>query len=446
MKLFKKFKRKFLKFPNSAISSKEREFTYREFLLAAENFSEKIKNFRCAAILCSDEAFAAMAFVSCLAAGVTAVPLSERYGEDYCKKIIEFVNPDAVISDENGMLAVKKTNLSEFDTKNACCAAIMCTSGTTGTPKGVMLTEKNLLTNILDICRYFNMTQKDKILISRPIYHCAVLSGEFLTGIFKGASIKFSNEKFNPIKIGREIENSNITVFAATPTVFSLLSRLKTDFTALKKIVISGECLDEVTAQKINEKFGNKEIYSVYGLTEASPRVTYLPPEFFKSNFSSVGKPLKSIKIKIIDGMLYIKGENVMKGYYKNPGLTKKVLKKGWLCTGDMAEIDKNGFVKIKGRKDNLIIKAGMNIYPAEIESRLKTDERVKEVLAYGFKSKTGSTDIGLKISGDFSSKDEVKKMCVSLLPEFQIPVKIDILKSLPKNATGKIKRRNSKC
>lgn len=441
MKLYKSLKRKFLNFPNSVISSEKYEFTYREFLSSAVKFSERLSDYKCCAIMCEDEAMAAMAFVSCLASGVTAVVLSERYGKAYCRKIIDFVTPEAIISDKNGGLMVEETALKGYDPGKAHPAAIMCTSGTTGTPKGVMLSDINILSNILGICRYFKVTQNDKILISRPIYHCAVLTGEFLTAVFKGADIRFLSGKFNPIKIGREIEKSNITVFASTPTVLGMLSRLKSDLFSLKKIVISGECLDCETAKKIYEKFSDKDIYSVYGLTEASPRVSYLPCKLFKSNFSSVGKPLKGIKIKLNDGVLFIKGKNVMLGYYKNPELTKKVLKKGWLCSGDMAQIDKKGFIKILGRKDNLIIKAGMNIYPAEIENRLKSDERVKEVLAYGFKSKTGSTEIGIKISGDFSSLAEVKEMCLRLLPEFQIPVKIDIIKSLPKNATGKIKR-----
>jgi acyl-CoA synthetase (AMP-forming)/AMP-acid ligase II len=116
-------------------------------------------------------------------------------------------------------------------------------------------------------------------------------------------------------------------------------------------------------------------------------------------------------------------------------------LKKGWLCTGDAALISIEGFLKIKGRNDDLIIKAGMNIYPAEIESTLKCDPRVKEVLAFSYENRFG-TQIGLKIAGDFPSVSEIRELCNKLLPPFQRPSKIELVKELLKNGSGKIIRR----
>lgn len=116
-------------------------------------------------------------------------------------------------------------------------------------------------------------------------------------------------------------------------------------------------------------------------------------------------------------------------------------MKNGWLYTGDIAVLNKTGFIKIIGRDDELIIKAGMNIYPQEIERVLSSDKRVKEVLVYGFKSDSGVVQIGLKLAGDFLSVSEVKQLCIDRLPVFQIPSRIELVNDLPKNGSGKIIR-----
>lgn len=132
-----------------------------------------------------------------------------------------------------------------------------------------------------------------------------------------------------------------------------------------------------------------------------------------------------------------------MLGYYQEPEKTFAVLKDGWLCTGDIAIINDAGFLKIKGRNDDLIIKSGINVYPAEIEGILKQDARVKEVLVYGYQDSI-STQIGIKLAGDFSTVEEIKQLCTKTLSSFQIPSRIELVCELPKNASGKVMRRES--
>jgi acyl-CoA synthetase (AMP-forming)/AMP-acid ligase II len=250
------------------------------------------------------------------------------------------------------------------------------------------------------------------------------------------------------------IEKYEITAFCGTPTLLSMMARFnrsaRTD--TLKHICISGECMSRETGHKISQAFSNSNIYHVYGLTEACPRVSYLPPKYFSDHPDCVGIPLKSVSIRIInmsgdvckeneEGMLFVKGDNVMLGYYRDPNKTQKILRDGWLCTGDIATINKSGFLKINGRNDDLIIKSGMNIYPAEIEAELKKDPRVKEVLIYGINNQFG-TQIGLKMVGDFKSVEDIKQLCVSSLPSFQVPSIIELTDELPKNGSGKIIRR----
>ena len=140
--------------------------------------------------------------------------------------------------------------------------------------------------------------------------------------------------------------------------------------------------------------------------------------------------------------MLWIKGENIMAGYYNDPEKTAEILKDGWLCTGDLAMFNDIGLLKIKGRTDGLIIKAGMNIYPQEIENALKSDPRVRELYVCGHNDEKLGTHIVLNIAGDFSDVSDVKEMCRLLLPSYQMPSRINLVNELPKNASGKIIRR----
>lgn len=437
------------------ICENEAQISFEEAAIWAEEFAKKISGFSCCAILCSSEMATAMSLLACFAAEVTAVPLSMRYGKSHCNKILNTISPDAIIMDTNGEIAVYKLKDSQYITPDQHPALIMCTSGTTGRPKGVMLSEQNIITNTSDIADYFKMSKDDTLLIARPLYHCAVLTGEFLTAIVRGANIRFYSEQFNPTKILELIKEHKITSFCGTPTLLSIMARFNRNAAVdtLKHICISGECMSVEVGLKIQGAFPNCKIYHVYGLTEACPRVSYLSPEHFKDYPDCVGIPLNSVSVKILnkrgvlckkneEGILYVKGDNVMIGYYRDHLTTRETLKNGWLCTGDIAIINEIGFLKIKGRRDDMIIKSGMNIYPAEIEGVLKQDSRVKEVLAYGFQTEFG-TQIGLKIVGDFTAVEDVKRLCVNVLPAFEVPSAIELLDELPKNATGKIIRRH---
>ncbi len=454
MKLWKVIKEAMLKHGKQVITENDAVLSFEDTVIYAEWFAERLRDFHCCAILCSSEMATGMALLSCFAAGVTAMPLSHRYGSVHCKKILDTIHPDAIIMDEDGDLCVYHISDNTYTVPKEHPALMMCTSGTTGKPKGVMLGEEGILTNAQDIAAYAHIGPKDRILIARPLYHCAVLTGEFLLSLLRGVQIRFYSETFNPLKALTLVRQYEITVFGGTPTLLGMMSRLKkeSDVYNIRHIFVSGECMGRETGLRIRKAFPKAKIYHVYGLTEASPRVAYLPPESFGEFPDCVGIPLKSVEIRIADrdgnaiprgeeGFLWVRGKNVMMGYYCDPVRTHTVLRDGWLFTGDNAVVNDAGFLKIKGRGDDLIIKAGMNIYPAEVESALRQDSRVRDVLVYGISSQEG-TQIGMKISGDFPSVGEVKRMCLQYLPVFQVPTKIEIVEDLPRNASGKILRR----
>ena len=456
MRLWNSLKKKMLLLPSQKACEGSFEISFEKLVSESEGFAQTLSDVRCCAILCASELMAAKALLACFAAGVTAVPLPMRYGEFHCKKILDYISPDALVTDHADQLSVRRLFASRYEEPDVHPALIMCTSGTTGNPKGVMLTEENILNNVSDITAYFNISERDTMLISRPLYHCAVLTGEFLTALAKGTKIRFFSDSFNPPRMLELIRQYRITVFCGTPTLLSLMSRFvrKSTKTPIRHIAVSGECMGREVGLQIADAFPNAEIYHVYGLTEACPRVSYLPPELFRKYPDCVGIPLKSVHVKILKeggvcaktgeaGILYVKGVNVMAGYYNEPKKTASVLKDKWLCTGDIAAINSAGLLKIMGRNDDLIIKAGMNIYPREIESVLKSDRRVHDVLVYGYEA-PGGTQIGLKIAGDFATVDEVRRLCMAVLPLFQMPMKIELLQELEKTGSGKIKRRGN--
>lgn len=429
--------------------------TFEDMIVFAEEFAKKLKGIKCCAILCKSEMAAGMALLSCFAAEVTALPLSQRYGELHCNKILDAISPDAVITDQDGEFQIIHIKDSMYAEPKVHPALIMCTSGTTGIPKGAMLTESNVMANVSDIAMYFGIDISDTILISRPLYHCAVLTGEFLTALIKGVKIRFYSGTFNPTLVLKLLKEYQITAFCGTPTLLSMMARFKRnqkdDF--LKHICISGECMSFDTGKQIAEAFSKANIYHIYGLTEACPRVSYLPPEMFEKYADCVGVPLRSVALKIISpeghpaqvneiGTLWVKGDNVMAGYYNNSEKTSEVIKDGWLCTGDLALFNEVGLLKIKGRNDDLIIKAGMNIYPQEIEDALKLDPRVREVYVCGNNDEKLGTQIILNIVGDFSDVSEIKELCRSHLPTYQVPTRINLLDEISKNGSGKIIRR----
>ena len=455
MKLWEFIKAKMLSCPGQVVCENDAQMTYGELVIWAELFARKLEGIHCCAICCSSEMAASMALLGCFAADVTAVPLSVRYGEKHCSKILCTISPDAAIMDFDSEFQIYEVSDSQYIQPENPPALIMCTSGTKGQPKGAMLSEDNIITNVTDITDYFGIDQTDTILITRPLYHCAVLTGEFLTALVKGVKIRFYSGEFHPMKALKLVRECGVTAFCGTPTLVGMMARLKRkmpqDNWQLKHLCISGECMDRKAGDRIQEAFPDCNIYHVYGLTEAGPRVSYLPPELFLDCPDCVGIPLKSVSIKIVKangtiaragekGILWVKGDNVMQGYYQNPEKTAEVLQDGWLCTGDVAVINRKGLLKIKGRRDNLIVKAGMNIYPAEIEAAVRMDERVKEVLVYGFQNVYG-TQIGMKIVGEFTSVEEVKQLCIQCLPTFQVPASIELVEKLPRSGSGKIIR-----
>ena len=346
----------------------------------------------------------AISILRCIAAGDVAVPAAEEYGKVQYERIAEIVN--------------KGTE------RYSDLAFLMFTSGTTGTPKGVMLTDENIITNLEYISSYFRLEGMKSICIARPLLHIAVLTGEFLYALCCGLTIYFYEEPFMPQRLNRFLQANGIDVFCATPTLYRALARVDADAFPVKVGALSGEILSAEDAKRLQNSFPETKFYNVYGLTEHSPRVSALEPEEFTRRPGSIGKPIGEVEMRIEGGELLVKSPCVMKGYYKDEAATAQKIQNGWLHTGDRAHIDNDGYFYIDGRADDMIIRAGLNIYPAEIENAAKKCERVTDCVAFSEKNADGQTMIVLKYAGE-AEPAEVREVLVRELNPHAMPNKI---------------------
>ena len=462
-------------FADATLFDKDKKYSYLKFMELAEKNGERLKvklppHSKCA-VICDSGLNAALALLSCWYTDLVPIPISKHYGERHCAAIFKLTEPDCIIADssfDKSNSLIYRIDIGDFtglaslaDTEGELqdIALIMCTSGTTGKPKGAMITDRGLRANVLAIADYFALTQEDTILIVRPLYHCAVLTGEFLISLYLGLNICFCDEKYNPSNIIELCRNSNISVLCGTPTLFrqlSLLVKRTKESLHLCAIALSGECLTKEIASQIREAFPHSLIYHVYGLTEASPRVTYLPPLEFDEKPESVGLPLKNTQIKIVDpaslsdlppstnGLVLVNSPSLMKGYYRNAERTSHILLNGWLNTGDIGVIDDDGYLKILSRADDMIIKSGMNIYPREIENAISILPEVSGVVAYGIPAQAGQEIAVNVVLAKGYENTTIKQLLISfasVLPTYQMPAHINIVDVLERNSSGKIVR-----
>ena len=314
---------------------------------------------------------------------------------------------------------------------------VMFTSGTTGKPKGVMLTHENICTNLEYIHSYFRLENARNICIARPLVHIAVLVGELLYALCCGLTIHFYEEAFMPKRLIAYCRENEAEVLCATPTLYRALARADKDKKFSVKIgAISGEVLGAQTAHEIAEAFPETAFYNVYGLTEHSPRVSALLPEDFLVRPHSVGKPIGDVQVQIENGELLVKSPCVMKGYYADEEKTKEKIQNGWLHTGDRAHTDEDGYLYIDGRTDGMIIRSGINVYPEEIEAVACTVSGVRDCVASGRDSENG-TMIYLQYEGDIEP-NELRKFLLRELNPNVVPNKIERVQKIARTPSGK--------
>lgn len=335
-------------------------------------------------------------------------------------------------------------------------AVILYTSGTTGKPKGAMLTHKNLYSNAIDTANYLKMNNADVIVTVLPMFHVFCLTVALNAPLINGATLLIV-PRFSPEAIFDLVKTYHATFFAGVPTMYNFLLQYdkaqSEDLKSLRMCVSGGASMPVALLKGFEQKF--KVIVSEgYGLSEASP-VTCFNPLDRPRKPGSIGTNIVNVENKVVNelgeelppnqvGELIVKGPNVMKGYYKMPEETAHALRNGWLYTGDLARKDEDGYFYIVDRKKDMIIVGGYNVYPREVEEVLYNHEEVVEVAVLG----VPDPDFGeavkcfVVVKNATVSEDDLIEYCKQHLAKYKVPNSIEFLEELPKNTTGKILRR----
>jgi len=336
-------------------------------------------------------------------------------------------------------------------------ALILYTSGTTGRPKGAMLSHKNLYSNAKDSADYLQIGGNDRVIAALPMFHVFCLTVALNAPLMNGGTVLIL-PKFSPQEVFRLTKEYDVTVFAGVPTMYNYLlqsGKKQTDVFENVQLFISGGASMPVALLKEFEQTFNVRIQEGYGLSEASP-VTCFNPLDRPRKPGSIGKSIVNVENKVVDefgeevepgevGELIVRGPNVMLGYYKLPEETAMTLKDGWLYTGDMARMDDEGYFYIVDRKKDLILVGGYNVYPREVEEVLYSHPNVTEVAVIGLPhEESGEIVAGFVVVDDPQlTEEDLKKYCKEQLINYKVPAKIEFLDELPKNTTGKILRKN---
>ena len=335
------------------------------------------------------------------------------------------------------------------------------TSGTTGFPKGVMLTHYNILNNGFQVGRNMNYTNKDRLMLCVPLFHCFGCVLAVCAIVSHGASMVLT-EDFDPLRVLAGIQKEKCTALYGVPTMF--IAELNHpmfdmfDLTSLRTGIMAGAICPVEIMRQVMDKMHCKDIIIVYGLTEASPGMTttrvFDSPEI---RATTVGINLPGVEVKIINpetgeecepeeqGEICCRGYNVMKGYYNNPKATAMAIdKEGWLHSGDLAVKNKDGFFTITGRIKDMIIRGGENIYPREIENFLFQIPQVELVEVVGLADEKYGEIVCAFIKlkdGQLLLEEEVQEYCRGKIARYKIPKHVFFVEEFPTTASGKVQK-----
>jgi long-chain acyl-CoA synthetase len=333
-------------------------------------------------------------------------------------------------------------------------ALYLYTSGTTGRPKGVRLTHDNLISDVHSCQEAGEFGRDDIFLCLLPFFHTYAITGTFLLPVLNGAKMVLV-DRFQPVKVLGLIAEHHITCFLAIPSMYRVLAMTDddSDVSSVRFPISGGEPLPLAIGEAFQKRFG-VDIFEGYGQTEAAPVVSLNVPGGRKPG--TVGRALPGIKMAIWNdkgqavpsgdiGEIMVRGRNVMARYHNLPEETAKTITDGWLHTGDLGQMDDEGFVTITGRLTDLIISAGENIYPREIEEALAGHPLVKEVAVIGVPDPSrGEVPKAFVICEEGVQLDqkELRSFCKERIAAYKVPKIFEIVPDLPRNPTGKVLKR----
>ncbi len=337
-------------------------------------------------------------------------------------------------------------------------AALLYTGGTTGLPKGAMLTHKNLRSNVHSVVTALKMDKNRDVFITvLPMFHSFGATVGFLAPIAVGSTV-VALPQFAPESTCAAIQNECATVFLGVPTMYAMMANLPSDcnydLSRLRTCITGGAAMPLSVLERFEERY-QVSIFEGYGPTECSPVVS-VNPIAGRRKLGTVGVPIPDVQVRILDqegknvdrnavGEICVHGPNVMKGYWKRPEETQQVFLGGWLRTGDLGAMDEDDYITIVDRAKDLIIVHGINVYPRQVEDVIYQHPSISEVAVIGIPDDLHGEQVKAFVAlrdGESVQPIDIIRFCRDYLGRFEIPRRVEIVDSLPKSGAGKILRR----
>jgi long-chain acyl-CoA synthetase len=462
------------------------ELSYADLIAHARAFGEYLRarglgpgNF--AALLLENSIEYAIAFLGILATGAIAVPLNPETSRSTLKTILLDCGANVLIARsrvldrlnlpvdslktialvpsfaENRTFFGKKPDPNPANASAEDPAIVLYTSGTTGRPKGVVLTHRNLLANTRSTVEYLSLTSEDSIVNVLPFFHSFGTS-VLLTHLAVGAKIVIESRFAFPSQVIQTMQSVRPTGFAGVPTTFEILIHettfLKQDWRFLRYISQAGGGMRVETVQQLRQAMPNTSIFIMYGQTEAAPRLSYLPPKMLEQKLGSIGKAIPGVELDLVDangqsvrgddtGEIVARGDNLMRGYLNDPEGTAEVLRDGWLYTGDMARRDADGYLYIVSRKGDFIKSAGHRISPGEVEEVIAAGcPDIEDVAVIGVPDDVLGEALAACVCCPESKFEAaaILSVCAAHLPLHKVPKYAVRETEIPRTASGKKK------
>ena len=414
-----------------------RRLTYREYYDAVNGFASGLHGERIATVL-GNSIEACVAMFGVLASGAQLVPLNPLYTKREIDEIVADAEPSSVVSTSFEL----RFSSGSFFPKGDDLALLQYTGGTTGKAKGVNLTHRAIATNVAQREALLpTRMDAERILCAMPLFHSyGMAMGLFLAANCRGTLVIL--ERYKPEAVLEAIQNERITIFPGSPTIFTgLLGHAdfpRTDWSTVHTCYSGSAALPEETLRRWEQAVG-APVYEGYGQTEAGPVLTFNAVGKPRKA-GSVGIPVPDTEVRIVEGEVVARGPQIMQGYRNRPQETAEALRDGWLHTGDMGEIDADGYLFIRGRKKDMAIVGGYNVYPREVEEVLISHPAVAEAAVVGgpdaYRGECLHAYVAVRSA---VSTESLIAYCKERLAPYKIPATLEVLEALPKTSVGKL-------
>jgi len=341
---------------------------------------------------------------------------------------------------------------------DASLAQLLYTSGTTGDPKGVMLSHANVAANTDAVIAYLGLTTQDTVVSVLPFYY-AYGASVLHTHLASGACIVLGPSMVFPIQVLDAVQRHRATGFSGVPSTYVLLldmlERRGHDLASLRYLTQAGGAMAPAVADRVRGLLPDTRLFLMYGQTEATSRISWLPPERLDEKRGSVGIPVQDTHWRILGedgasatagqpGEVCVRGPGIMLGYWNNPAATQAVLRDGWLHTGDLGYVDADGYLFLQGRRSDMIKTGAHRVHPTDVEEVIAELPGIREVAVVGVDDDALGQVIKAFIVADEvlpRAEDRIKAHCRARLAAYKIPRHITFVDALPRTASGKVRR-----